>query len=159
MIRGSATDHAVIHSVQLYDNLSAAFTTARAHLKPGGILIFDCWYGPAVLTERPSDRIKRMEDEQIQVTRLAEPVLYPNDNVVDVNYHVLIRNRQTEAITEIKETHHMRYLFRPEIELLAEQVGFKVLHSEERITGRKLGLDTWGVCFVLKIFRSRQLPI
>jgi SAM-dependent methyltransferase len=132
------------------DDLLAAFATARTHLKPGGILIFDCWYGPAVLTERPSVRIKRMEDDQIQVTRLAEPVLHPNDNVVDVNYHVLIRNRQTEAVTEIKETHHMRYLFRPEIELLTEQGGFKVLHSEEWITGRKPGFDTWGVCFVAR---------
>jgi SAM-dependent methyltransferase len=131
-------------------DLAAALATARTHMNLGGLLIFDCWYGPAVLTDRPVTRVKRMEDNQIQVTRLAEPVLHPEQNVVDVNYHVLIRNRQTDAVSEVKETHHMRYLFRPEIELLTEQGGFKVLHSEEWITGRKPGFDTWGVCFVAR---------
>ena len=35
------------------DDVTAAFQTARQHLNPGGIFIFDVWYGPAVLTERP----------------------------------------------------------------------------------------------------------
>ena len=68
------------------DDLRAAFATARAHLKPGGIFIFDCWYGPAVLTDRPAVRVKRLEDTAIFVTRIAEPVMHPNDNIVDVNY-------------------------------------------------------------------------
>jgi SAM-dependent methyltransferase len=131
-------------------DLAAVLTTARTHLKPGGLLIFDCWYGPAVLTDRPVTRVKRMEDDQIQVTRLAEPVMHPNENVVDVNYHVFIRNRQTGNVSEVKETHRMRYLFQPEITLLAEQAGFKVLHYEEWLTGRKPGPDTWGICFVLR---------
>jgi SAM-dependent methyltransferase len=140
----------VISYMVTNEDLAAALATARTHLKPGGLLIFDCWYGPTVLTDRPVTRVKRMEDDQIQVTRLAEPVMHPEKNVVDVNYHVLIRNRQTEAVSEVKETHHMRYLFSPEIELLAERAGFSVLHSEEWIIGRKPGFDTWGVCFTLK---------
>jgi len=132
------------------DDLAAAFATARAHLRPGGILIFDCWYGPAVLTERPAVRVKRMEDETIEVTRLAEPRLRAQDNVVDVNYHVLIRNKQTQAVSEVKEAHHMRYLFIPEIELLAKAAGLTVLHSEEWLTARSPGVDTWGVSFVLQ---------
>jgi SAM-dependent methyltransferase len=132
------------------EDLAAAFATARVHLKPGGHLIFDCWYGPAVLTERPSTRIKRMEDEAIEVTRLAEPRLRAQDNVVDVNYHVLIRNKQTQAVSEVKEAHHMRYLFIPEIALLAKAAGLTVLHSEEWLTARSPGVDTWGVSFVLQ---------
>jgi len=131
-------------------DLRSAFATAKAHLNPGGLLVFDCWYGPAVLTERPAVRIKRMEDEGIQVTRLAEPVLRPAENMVDVRYHVFIRDRKTREVAEIQETHHMRYLFGPEIELLAEQSGFKVLHSEEWMTGRTPDADTWGVCFILR---------
>src|SRR5581483_2908121 len=34
----------------------AALRTSRAHLAPGGILVFDVWYGPAVLRERPEQR-------------------------------------------------------------------------------------------------------
>ena len=42
------------------DDVFSTFQTAREHLNPGGIFIFDIWYGPAVLTDRPAVRIKRM---------------------------------------------------------------------------------------------------
>jgi SAM-dependent methyltransferase len=37
-------------------DLDAAFAQIREHLNPGGLLIFDHWYGPAVLTDRPTPR-------------------------------------------------------------------------------------------------------
>lgn len=131
-------------------DLKATFATAREHMQPGGIFLFDCWYGPAVLTDPPGMRIKRMQDEVIEVTRLAEPVLHPNECLVDVNYHVFIRDRASGAVDEVRETHRMRYLFRPEIELLAESAGMKIEHACEWMTGRAPGSNTWGVCFVLK---------
>jgi SAM-dependent methyltransferase len=131
-------------------DVTAAFETARQHLKPGGIFIFDVWYGPAVLTERPEVRIKRMADEKIEVTRLAEPVLHPNENRVDVHYHVLVRDLASQAVTELKETHAMRYFFKPEIDIIADQTGFEILHAEEWMTGNPSGQNTWGVCFILK---------
>jgi SAM-dependent methyltransferase len=131
-------------------DLKAAFATAREHMQAGGIFVFDCWYGPAVLTERPGTRVKRMRDDAIEVTRLAEPVLYPNECLVDVNYHVLIRDRAAGTVEEVKETHRMRYLFKPEIELLAESAGMKIEHACEWMTGKTPGADTWGVCFVLR---------
>jgi len=132
------------------DDVTAAFQTARQHLNPGGIFIFDVWYGPAVLTERPAVRVKRMADDQTRITRLAEPVLHPNENRVDVNYHVFVRNRDTHAVTELDETHTMRYFFTPEIDRIATQTGFQCLHAGEWLTGKAIGFETWGVCFVLK---------
>lgn len=128
----------------------AAFATARHHLKPGGIFIFDIWYGPAVLTERPEVRIKRIADENIEVTRLAEPVLHPNKNRVDVQYHVFVRDLATQVVAELKETHVMRYFFKPEIEYIAAQTLFNLLHIEEWMSGKEIGCDTWGACFVLQ---------
>ena len=132
-------------------DVTAAFETARHHLKPGGIFIFDVWYGPAVLTERPDVRVKRMEDEKIELNRLAEPVLHPNENRVDVHYHVFVRDLATQAVAELKETHAMRYFFKPEIEQIAIHGGFQCQHEEEWLSGKAIGCDTWGVCFVLKI--------
>lgn len=130
------------------DDLLAAFRTARAHMSKEGVFLFDAWYGPAVLTDRPSVRVKRMEDEHVTVTRLAEPVLHADANTVDVNYHVFIRNKMSGAVIETRETHTMRYLFCPEIEMLASQTGFIVVRAEEWMTGRSPGCTTWGVCFV-----------
>jgi SAM-dependent methyltransferase len=132
------------------EDVSAAFETAKKQLAPGGIFIFDVWYGPAVLTERPKVRIKRIADDHIEITRLAEPDLRPNENTVDVNYHIFVRDIATQAVSELKEKHTMRYFFKPEIENIAAQSGFDLLHAEEWLTGKQIGADTWGVCFILK---------
>jgi SAM-dependent methyltransferase len=132
------------------EDVTAAFETARNHLKPGGIFLFDVWYGPAVLTERPRVRIKRMVDDQSEITRLADPVLHPNENRVDVNYHVFVRDLATQAVAELKETHTMRYFFKPEIELWASLSGFTIQGAEEWYSSKPIGKATWGVCFCLQ---------
>ena len=40
--------------------LRAAFQTAARHLATGGLFLFDVWHGPAVLSQRPSKRIKEV---------------------------------------------------------------------------------------------------
>lgn len=101
-------------------DLDAAFETAAAHLQPGGVFLFDFWYGPAVLTQRPDTRVRRLSDDEIEVTRIAEPVMLPDENRVDVNYTVFVKQKATGAISEITETHAMRYLFLPELERLGQ---------------------------------------
>jgi SAM-dependent methyltransferase len=141
----------VISYQTTHHDLLAAFETAKAHLVPGGILIFDVWYGPAVLSDPPTVRIKRLEDESIQVTRIAEPVMYPNDNLVDVNYHIFIKDLNSSKIDEVKEVHTMRYLFKPELELLLNQLQMQIIESREWLTDCHPGLKTWGVYFVVRI--------
>ena len=131
--------------------LKSAFATARAHLKQGGIFIFDCWYGPAVLTDRPAVRVKRLQDDMIEVTRIAEPVITANENYVDVNYQVIIRDKTTDKIDDIKETHRMRYLFEPEVRAFFADVGMEITEFGEWMTGSLPGFDTWNVYFVGKV--------
>lgn len=133
------------------EDLQSAIATVKEHLKPGGIFIFDCWYGPAVLSESPAVRVKRLENEEIQITRIAEPLIYPNDNLVDVNYQVFIRDKNSGAFDEIQETHRMRYLFQPEINLLLNNLGFTVVNFKEWITGNTPSFKTWGIYFVAQL--------
>ena len=132
------------------EDLLAAFETAKIHLKPGGIFIFDVWYGPAVLSDPPTVRIKRLEDRSIQVTRIAEPTIYPNENLVDVNYHIFIKDLDNNDIDELKETHTMRYLFKPELELILSKLQMQIIEQREWLTDRQPGLHTWGVYFIIK---------
>ena len=134
-------------------DLKAAFATVKNHLKPGGIFIFDCWYGPAVLSDRPTVRIKRLENEKILVTRIAEPLMYPNENLVDVNYQVFIKDKKSGQVEELQETHRMRYLFKPEIELLMANHQFKLIDCKEWMNDREPSLSSWNVYFIVsKIF-------
>ncbi len=132
------------------DDLLAMFATAASHLAAGGLFVFDYWFTSAVLSERPAVRIKRLESDEISVTRLAEPGLNAADAYVDVNYHVFIRDKKTGATEELRESHRMRYLSLGEIDLLARASGFTVLESCEWMTGGQPGADTWGVCSVLR---------
>ncbi|WP_310486448.1 class I SAM-dependent methyltransferase [Chamaesiphon sp. VAR_69_metabat_338] len=131
-------------------DLLAAFTTAKMHLKPGGLFIFDVWYGPTVLSDPPTVRVKRLENDSIQVTRIAEPIVYPNENLVDVNYHAFVKDKTSSAIDELSETHTMRYLFKPELELLLSQLQMQIVDCREWLTDRQAGLDTWGVYFLVR---------
>jgi len=138
----------VISYLPTNDDLKAVFTTARCHMGAGGIFLFDCWYGPAVLTDPPAVRVKRMEDDKTCVVRIAEPIMYPNENLVDVNYQVFISEKPRGQFDVLKESHRMRYLFRPEIECLLADSGLKLIDCFEWLTGRTPDSDTWGVCFV-----------
>ena len=52
--------------------------------------MFDHWYGPAVLTDRPVQRVKIFEDNDVKIVRIATPTLYVNDNLVDVDYNLIV---------------------------------------------------------------------
>ena len=101
-------------------DLIKVLQTAYGHLKVNGFFLFDYWYGPAVLTELPETRVKRFENDAIHVTRIAEPEIHFNRNVVDVNYAITVKDKHSDAITELTEKHAMRYLFLPEIEQFAD---------------------------------------
>jgi SAM-dependent methyltransferase len=131
-------------------DLIAAFVTANKHLNSQGIFIFDCWYGPGVLTDRPAVRVKEHEDEAISVTRIAQPVMYPNENVVDVNYRVFLRDKASGNVREICETHRMRYLFLPEVQQMLSYGGFEIERSEEWLTSASLDFNSWNAVFVCR---------
>jgi SAM-dependent methyltransferase len=132
------------------DQLQAVFANAAAHLNAGGLFIFDFWYSPAVYVQKPSVRVKRMADQQVEITRIAEPVIYANENRVDVNYTIYARDLASGAVQTMQETHPMRHFSLPEIEVLAGINGFSTLTTEEFLTGNNPGESTWGVCVILK---------
>jgi len=129
-------------------DLQAMMKTAAFHLEQGGIFVFDFWYGPAVLWQRPAVRLKRLANAEIEVERLAEPVLIDVENVVDVNYSVLIRNLKSNVVEQINERHRMRYFFLPEVDKLLGENGFERLRAEEWMTGRSPSVDSWSVCVI-----------
>jgi SAM-dependent methyltransferase len=132
------------------NDLVAAFKTAATHLVPGGLFIFDCWYGPAVLAERPSLRVKRIENHNTKIVRIAEPEIRPNLNIVKVHYQVWVKDRHTKSLHEIRETHTMRYWFKPEVSEALTQTGFELRTFNEFMTAKEPGLDTWNVIFVAR---------
>jgi SAM-dependent methyltransferase len=148
-----------VASYQASNNkLTAMFSTAARHLKRGGIFIFDFWYGPAVLTDQPTVRTKRFENENYKITRIAEPFMNANENTVDIKFHFIVFNKKIKENVEFCETHKMRYLFMPEIELMLCNAGFEIMERRKWMCEEDLGFESWnGVCLAKKISDSISL--
>lgn len=132
------------------DALVRSFQNARRHLNPGGVFIFDVWYTPAVYAQGAETRLKKMQNQELAVTRIAEPKKIPNSNVIDVQFTVIAKNLQTGEVSEFVESHPMRHFSIPEVELLARLTGFEIIRAEAFLTAEAPSEHTWGVCFMLK---------
>lgn len=131
-------------------DLHAAFFTAHTHLNQGGLLIFDCWYGPGVLTDLPTLRVKQLEDEYLKVIRIAKPEIHQSINVVDVNYKLLLIDKMAKKTEEITETHSMRYLFQPEVKELLNSTCFELISCLEWLSFEPAKISSWNTVFVAK---------
>lgn len=126
------------------------FATANCHLEKNGLFIFDAWYGPAVLNLQPQIRTKTLENDDLKIIRLATPKIDFNSSIVDVNYDITITNKKNNLQHNITETHKMRYLFLNEVDFFLKVNNFKLIESQEFLTGHFPSKDSWGLCFIAK---------
>jgi SAM-dependent methyltransferase len=131
-------------------DLQAALATVRRHLRAGGLFFCDFWYGPAVLAQRPSERVKVIDSTHGQLIRVATGELDARHDLCTVRYHVW----QIEAdrvLAEVREQHPVRYFFALELELLLAAAGFELTRL-----GAFPNLDdeptenTWNVALVAR---------
>lgn len=135
------------------EDILRAFQSARKSLSDDGYFLFDAWYGPGVLSDKPCVRVKEIEDEENRLIRIARPVMHDKKNVVDVNYEVLIIHKESGKVQTINETHKMRYFFRPELEFLLKEAGFELLDNMDCQTLDETDYDSWTSYFIAKAIR------
>lgn len=105
------------------EDVLSTLWTARRHLAPGGLLIFDVWYGPAVLLNRPSQRVKVVDTDQGRILRVSSGTLDTRRHLCHVDYLVWVLNDE-RLVRNSEETHSMRYFFPLELELFLQSTGF-----------------------------------
>ena len=86
---------------------------AAEHLSTGGLFIFDVWHSPAVHTQSPEVRVKRLEGEGISILRVAEPKIFPSENRVDVHYTVITRHLDTDSVYTFEENQNIVKFLKP----------------------------------------------
>lgn len=106
-------------------DLHRGLGTARRHLEPGGALLFDVWYGPAVLAERPSDRTKVVETPEGRIERRSSGELDEVRRLCLVRFDVVDERGGTRA--ELHEEHVMRYFDEAELVALLDEAGFELV--------------------------------
>lgn len=107
-------------------DFEAALASVYRHLNSDGIFIFDVWFGPAVLTQKPTDKLKTIEYENKKIIRYAHPVLDIISQTVEVNY-AMFETEGDKILAETKESHLMRFFFYQELKYFLEKSGFEVL--------------------------------
>jgi len=131
---------------QLTNNdVSNTLRTVRRHLKRGGVFVFDIWYGPAVLSIRPSDRVKVIPTSNGKVVRAATGSLDIFTHTAEVQYHTMTISGN-QVISDVEEIHHMRYFFPQELALFMENANIQLI--DIRAFGdlkNRPNVDTWNV--------------
>lgn len=97
-------------------DLFSTLGAVRQHLKPGGLFIFDLWYGPAVLAIRPGDKIKEISTSDGKVIRMASGTLDVGRHLCQVNYR-LLKISGDRVAKDSTESHTMRYFFPMELDM------------------------------------------
>ncbi len=106
-------------------SFAGACRTANKYLREGGIFIFDCWHGQAVLTEKPAFRIKEVKsNNNKRIIRLTKPVLNTLAHTIEIHF-TLLKIQGDHLVGETKESHLMRFLFPQEVKYFLEVAGFK----------------------------------
>jgi hypothetical protein len=103
--------------------------------------------GTAVPTAyAPASRFRDSNTE----TRTTRPHLLVNENVVEVNYTFSVMEGGMPKVEDFREVHRMRYLFLPEIELLASLTGFSLVEAGRWMDRASLTGDDWYGYVVLR---------
>ena len=132
------------------DDLIQALRNIRRHLRVGGLLIFDVWYGPAVLSQKPGERVSVVKEEDTTTIRLSSGTLDTFRHVCNVHFKVY-KIEEGRLVGEAAEVHQMRFFFPQEIAFFLESAGFKVVHMGP-FPGYEgeLGEMTWNALVVAR---------
>lgn len=131
-------------------DVAAGFNTVNTNLKEDGLFVFDFWYGPGVLTDLPQTRIKEFENQVLKVTRIAKPLMFSSLNVVEVNYHLLVKMKTKAIYHEMNETHSMRYFFKPELDLFLQPFNYNQTYFYNWLNFSSPDQNSWTACMVAK---------
>ena len=134
------------------EELISFFSTAHDALKPGGVLVFDFWFGPGVLSDKPALREKTISQDLFEITRIATPTIFSSNNRVDVKYDITIKSPHGDFLEKrFSETHSMRYLFESDLQRLSSKF-FKVEKLYAWESWSVPNENNWSaICVMLKI--------
>ena len=135
---------AVLGYLNSNQDVLAALSNIRRHLRIGAVFACDFWYGPAVLTQRPGDRVRVVSTPRGKLIRATHTELDVNACTAAVNFDIY-DIAQDKLVSETNETHRMRYFFATDLSLLLEHAGFAMQQlSAFPDLDAPLSADTWN---------------
>jgi len=137
----------VVSYLTSYSDFEEMARRVQKSLVKGGLFIFDCWYGPAVFTQRPGTTIKRLENDRISLIRIAESKLHDDSNNIVVSYDMFVNCKKDNVIKHFTETHHLRCYFDDELDALLGAVGLERVFKKVWFSDVTPSSENWSVLF------------
>lgn len=135
---------AVLGYMTTNEAVFAALKNVRRHLRSGGVFVFDCWYGPAVLTVRPEDRVRVVRHGDVQTIRSASTAVDSFQHLANVTFKLwTVEGDRYVGYSE--EAHAMRYFFPQELRFLLESAGFRLGALKSFPSGERVTDNSWNV--------------
>ena len=116
---------AVIGYLTATEDVLQALRNVRRQLEPGALFVCDFWYGPAVLSVQPSDRIRVLTTDTGRVVRTASTVMDVPTHTAEVTVSLMVLEGD-RLVADVGETHILRYFFPKEFELMLSLAGFEL---------------------------------
>ena len=126
--------------------LVQAIQSAASNLEKGGLFVFDFWHTPGVLAEPPTRRTRTVSDGVISAKRSSVPSHDLENSLVKVDFILEIRDKATECVELIEESHLMRHFIIEDLESALEQGGFSLLNASGWLETTPPTVDNWYAC-------------
>lgn len=120
-----ALSHVVCYQAS-NDDLLQVFLNAYSHLQEGGIFVFDFYHQAGIFTHNLEARIKRVQHNEITITRFSEAKFDLMENCIDCSYKYLIEDRDNKPLF-LESNDKMRFFSLKELEYCLKSIGFKVV--------------------------------
>jgi SAM-dependent methyltransferase len=101
----------------------AALSNVRRQISAGAPFVFDVWYGPAVVADKPGAREREVQGPSGKLVRRTRSTLDEARHLCTVHFE-LERFEGAAHVQTVREDHVMRYFFPEELERFAARTGF-----------------------------------
>jgi SAM-dependent methyltransferase len=107
------------------EDIQKALEAVRHHLNPGGLFICDVWYGPAVLHQKPGERVRVTDEGNTKIIRASTGELDNLHHIVTVRFRIW-KIEGDRLVEDISEEHRMRFFFPQELRMFFERAGLNL---------------------------------
>ena len=132
------------------EDVRAALKAARNHIVTGAPFIFDVWYGPGVIADKPGPRERVICNGDEQIIRRTNSILDEFRHLCTVQFDLEIVKAGVIA-EKVHEEHVMRFFFPEELANFASECGFAPLALRNFPNWRQpVAAASWNAVGVLR---------
>lgn len=134
-----------------YEDIESTFKGVRDNLETGGLFLFDIWNGIAVMHQKPTTRVKYINNPNVLLIRYSMSSIDLLPQIINIKFRLVIFEKGSTSPVVSEEDHKVRYFFPEEIRYLCKKNGFELIdiHPFEN-PRKKLTEEDWNMMVVAK---------